>query len=92
MRLGLREANQGFSMAIRAVRAGQEVVLTDRGRPIAVISPLRAVGSSEVTLDRLVRAGFVEAAQREGRMPAARPVAARDKPLSRIVSEERDGR
>ncbi|MDQ7840978.1 MAG: type II toxin-antitoxin system prevent-host-death family antitoxin [bacterium] len=92
MRLGLREANQGFSKAIRAVRAGKEVVLTDRGRPIAVISPLRAVGSGGVTLDRVVRAGFVEAAQREGRMPSARPVASRGKPLSRIVSEERDGR
>jgi antitoxin (DNA-binding transcriptional repressor) of toxin-antitoxin stability system len=35
MRLGLREANQRFSKAIRAVRAGKEVVLTER--PIAVI-------------------------------------------------------
>lgn len=42
MRLGLREANQQFSKAIRAVRAGQEVLLTERGRPIAVITPLGA--------------------------------------------------
>ncbi len=92
MRLGLREANQGFSKAMRAVRTGQEVVLTERGRPIAVISPLRAPGKGGVTLDRLVRAGFVEAAARGGRMPSARPVAVSGKPLSRIVSEERDGR
>ena len=37
MRLGLREANQKFSQAIKAVRQGQEVVLTDRGKPFAVI-------------------------------------------------------
>ncbi|MGH9257788.1 MAG: type II toxin-antitoxin system Phd/YefM family antitoxin [Vicinamibacterales bacterium] len=31
MRLGLREANQRFSKAVKAVRAGKEVILTDRG-------------------------------------------------------------
>jgi prevent-host-death family protein len=39
MKLGLREANQRFSKVIKAVRAGKEVVLTDRGCPIAVIKP-----------------------------------------------------
>ena len=40
-KLGLREANQQFSRAIKAVRAGKEVVLTERGRPIAVIKPIK---------------------------------------------------
>ena len=37
MKLGLREANQHFSKAIKAVRGGKEVILTERGRPIAII-------------------------------------------------------
>jgi prevent-host-death family protein len=41
MKLGLREANQHFSKAIKAVRAGKEVVLTERGRPIAAIKPVK---------------------------------------------------
>ncbi len=40
MRIGLREANQRFSKAIKAVKAGQEVILTERGKPIAVIKSL----------------------------------------------------
>ena len=40
MRMGLREANQNFSKAIKAVKQGKEVVLTERGKPIAVIKPL----------------------------------------------------
>ena len=36
MKLGLREANQRFSRTMQAVRRGEEVVLTERGRPIAV--------------------------------------------------------
>ena len=30
MQLGLREANQHFSRAIKAVKAGKEVILTER--------------------------------------------------------------
>ncbi len=40
MRMGLREANQRFSAAMKVVRAGGEVVLTERGKPIAVLKPL----------------------------------------------------
>ena len=39
-RFGLREANQKFSRLVRAVRAGEEVVLLDRGRPIARVVPV----------------------------------------------------
>ena len=35
MRMGLREANQSFSKAIKAVKAGKDVILTERGKPIA---------------------------------------------------------
>ena len=47
MRLGLREANHQFSRAMRAVRAGEEVVLTERGRPTerqltAILSRIRS--------------------------------------------------
>ena len=50
MRLGLREANQRFSQTIKAVRAGKEVVLTDRGHPIAVIKPIKDEGGPETML------------------------------------------
>ena len=46
MRLGLREANQNFSKAIKAVREGKEVILTERGKPIAVIKPLKPAKGS----------------------------------------------
>ena len=50
MRMGLREANQHFSRAVKAVKAGQEVVLTERGRPIAVIKPLGAIDSADAAI------------------------------------------
>jgi prevent-host-death family protein len=52
MRMGLREANQSFSKAIKAVKAGKHVVLTERGKPIAVIKPLEQEKNVDATLRR----------------------------------------
>ena len=41
LRMGLREANQQFSKAVKAIKAGNDVILTERGTAIAVIRPLR---------------------------------------------------
>ena len=53
MRMGLREANQQFSKAIKAVKAGREVVLTERGKPIAVIKPLPQYKNVDAVIRRL---------------------------------------
>jgi prevent-host-death family protein len=71
MRLGLREANQKFALAIRAVRAGQEVVLTDRGQPLAVIRRI-PVDDVDARLAALVAEGLVRPAARLKPMPQPR--------------------
>jgi len=37
-----REANQNFARLLASVEAGDQVVISKRGRPVAVISPYRA--------------------------------------------------
>ena len=91
MQMGLREANQHFSKAIRAVKAGKEVVLTERGRPIAMIAPLNA-SSEEVALRRLEAAGLLIRATKRGPMPPFRPRRITGKPLSATLREIREGR
>jgi prevent-host-death family protein len=94
MRLGLREANQRFSKAIRAVRAGKEVVLTERGHPIAVIKPIRDEDAQEATLRAMVDEGLIIPAARKGPMPTPswRPAKLRGKPLSLTVIDDREDR
>ncbi|MDP2607034.1 MAG: type II toxin-antitoxin system prevent-host-death family antitoxin [Deltaproteobacteria bacterium] len=94
MRLGLREANQQFSKAIKAVKAGKEVILTERGKPIAVIKPLEREENLETTIRRLEAEGILRPALKRGPMPAPswKPVRIKGKPLSQTISEERDER
>ena len=94
MRLGLREANQGFSKAIKAVRAGREVILTDRGKPIAVIKPLPQDETRDAVIRRLEAEGLLRPALKRGPMPEPRwrPIRIKGKPLSATVREEREER
>jgi prevent-host-death family protein len=93
MRLGLREANQHFARTIKAVRAGQEVVLTDRGRPIAVIKPIKDdEGDREAVLQTMAEEGLITVADREGPMPTPRwrPVKVKGAPVSKTIIDERE--
>ena len=94
MRLGLREANQRFSKAIKAVRSGKEVVLTERGRPIAVIKPIKEEDAEQTALQAMADEGLITLPSRKGPMPAPRwrPVKVKGKPLSQTVIEDREDR
>ena len=95
MKMGLREANQRFSKAIKAVRAGTEVVLTERGRPIAVIKPIKQKEDArQAALNAMADAGLITLPSRKGPMPAPRwrPVKIGGKSLSRTIIEDREDR
>jgi prevent-host-death family protein len=92
MRLGLREANQRFSQTIKAVRAGREVILTDRGHPIAVIKPIKDEGGREAMLNTMAEQGLITVAARKGAMPTPRwrPVKVKGKPVSQTIIDDRE--
>lgn len=92
MRLGLREANQRFSQTIKAVRAGKEVILTDRGHPIAVITPIKDKGDRETMLQTMAEQGLITLAARKGPMPTPRwrPVKVKGKPVSQTIIDDRE--
>lgn len=94
MRMGLRAANQYFSKAIRAVKAGREVVLTERGVPIAVIKPLRPVTGPEEAIARLVAEGRLLPPAKPGPLPRRRgkPLRLKGPLLSQTLREDRDAR
>jgi prevent-host-death family protein len=83
--VGIRELKNGLSKYIDRVRAGEEVIVTDRGRPVA---RLCALDASEDRLADLVAAGVVRApASRRRHVPERRikPKA----PVSDLVADQR---
>jgi prevent-host-death family protein len=70
-RLGIRELRNQVAAAVRRAGAGERIVITVDGRPVAQLGPLDH-GHGEPSLDDLAARGLVVRARRPDR-PAAAP-------------------
>ena len=93
MDVAVRELKNRLSEYLRRVEAGEEVVVTSRGRPVAQLVPIRrAVSESSADLrKRLGALPWVSAGNGEKPKGASDPirVEAEEKTLSDIVREGR---
>jgi len=89
--VGVKDLKNKLSQYLRRVRRGEEVIVTDRGQPVAILHRIEAsdrVASLEARLAGLAAEGVVA-------MPARRPlrrvhrVDVAGRPLSDIILEER---
>jgi prevent-host-death family protein len=88
--MGLREANQRFSSLVKAVKAGKEIVLTERGTPIAVVKPLRKPVTTEAMLRQLEAIGLLRPAAKRAPMPPCKPVRLKGGSIVKTLREDRD--
>jgi prevent-host-death family protein len=58
-RATITEAKNGLSALIDRVKAGETVLILDRGRPVARLAPATDLDDSDGRLTRLERAGLV---------------------------------
>lgn len=81
--VGVRELRDHLSKYLEQVQAGDELVVTDRGRAIARVLPM----SGERTIERLIREGKVSPATTRNR---SRPTPLKAKgTVSDLVAEQR---
>ena len=90
-KVGLREANLHFSKFIKQVRGGEEIILTERGIPIATIKPILKKDNIISKLKALEQRGILKTAKR-GKISDNIPIAIKGKPVSDIVIEGREDR
>lgn len=91
LQVGLREANMHFSKYLKIVRDGQEVVVTERGTPVAIIKPLIKEETSENKITRLEEQGVLRRAIKRN-LPPGRPITIAGKSLSETLIEGRENR
>lgn len=83
MEVGVRELRDNLSRYLERVRAGEELVVTDRGRAIARLLPIGA----DRALERLIAEGVVN----PGRAPkrrSSRPIKTKG-PVSDLLADQR---
>jgi len=83
MDVGIRDLRAHLSRYLEQVKAGEEIVVTEHGKPVARLVPM----NGERKIDRLIREGVVTPARsRSGWLPE--PIRAKGT-VSDIVIEQR---
>jgi antitoxin (DNA-binding transcriptional repressor) of toxin-antitoxin stability system len=87
--LGVRELRAGLATAVRQAGAGERVIITIDGRPVAQLGPLEPTGTP--SLEELAASGLLEPPRRT--QPGAPEAidAPVDVRLDRILDEVRGG-
>jgi prevent-host-death family protein len=88
--IGVRELKAHLGKWLQQVKAGQTVIITERGKPIGQIAPLPI--SQIERMQALAASGLI--GQIGEKMPPAEPtvVSRGPRPISDLISEERDAR
>jgi prevent-host-death family protein len=89
---GVRELKNHLTSYLRRARAGERVVITDRGEPVAILAPLPDAARAETVEESLARLAGRGALSLPSRRLARRRsrVKVRGRPLSRTVIEDRE--
>lgn len=95
-KIGVARLKAQLSRYLEVAKRGEEVVITERGRPVAKLVALEASERAESRRDRLARAGvLILGAQRMRaalRKPPRGPRALGDSVLQALLEERAEGR
>ena len=89
--VGIRTFRDRLTHYVARVRRGRRVVVTDRGKPVAILVPYEGAGESvqtEARLARVLSSGHVSPAERRFDTRFT-PVRGKGTPPSRIIVETR---
>lgn len=88
--VGVRELKVHLSEVLRAVKSGERIEVTERGKVIAVLAAPPAVDEAELPerLQQLIAEGRVTPARRPGPFPLVTPIAS-DWTVEAFLAEER---
>lgn len=90
--VGARELKNRLGRYLRQVRAGETILVTERGRPVAELRPLAPASLDlDARLQELAAQGFLRLPTRRP-SPELRRVTVPGPPLSQTILEEREDR
>ncbi len=89
--VGSCEFKNRMGRYLRAVRAGRSLIITDRGKPVARISPPSDIAPEKTDLMKRLKElevqGFIRLATKP--LQPFRPVKVKGKPVSQTIIEDR---
>jgi prevent-host-death family protein len=91
MTVGVRNLKNGLSRYLERVKRGEQIVVTERGKPVALLKNIESADLSdslEARLERAAAQGLLALPKRK-RFISVKPVRAAGRAASRMIVEDR---
>lgn len=88
--VGIKEAKANLSKLLRLVQGGNEIILTDRGRPVGKIVPIQSDITLEERIRRLEDMGILEPKPTQQSLRIPKPICIPSGLAQKILQEDRE--
>jgi prevent-host-death family protein len=89
--IGIREAKINLSKLLKNVQKGEEIIITDRGKPVGKIVPVTQESLSLAErINRLERQGWIAPQKKEKQGPLPSPLPLPDEIAQKYLEEDRN--
>jgi prevent-host-death family protein len=89
---GIKELKNRLTYYLKQVRKGDQIIVTDRGQPVAILHSITQVEETstvEAKLASLAARGLMRLPEKWNGLPRIKAVKAAGKPASQMIIEER---
>lgn len=87
---GVKEIRDHFTRYLKRVKLGEEIVVTERGKPIALLRPIPEGTSLQEKLELGAMKGLIRLPQKDENIPLHKKIRLKGKSLTDIILEERE--
>lgn len=90
LKRGIKEVRDHFTQYVRMVKMGKEILITEREKPVALISPIPKGTDFQEKLELAAMRGLIRLPQKNENIPHHKKIKLKGKSLTDIILEERE--
>lgn len=90
LKKGVKEIRDHFTRYLKRVKQDEEIVVTERGKPVALLVPIPEATGFQEKWELAAMKGIIRLPQKEGKIPIYKKIKLPGKSLTEIVLEDKE--
>lgn len=90
LKKGVKEVRDHFTRYLKRVKMGEEIVVTERGKPVALLRPIPEGPGLQEKLESAAMKGLIRLPQKDENISLHKKIRLKGKSLTDIILEERE--
>ncbi len=90
LKKGVKEVRDNFTQYLKRIKKGDEIIVTERGRPVAILRPVPSGTGLQERLELAAMKGLIRLPLKAGNIPTHKKIKLKGKSLTDLILKERE--